>query len=214
MSLFFMLLKGAAKVMEDDELRKKISTGLTSTINGIDKFLEEDKGKDTNKKEFTFNDVTDAINDIQMLVSLLGLAASSDGVIHDKEEEAVDKIIEVIGFNGDEANNISPLFPKEYLEKFELKKKDLKKLLCDRFLKPYPLEEVVKYIISNEREEDAYTFACGIVGSDDNIADKEVEFLLNLSKMLELPILDRKRIEREQLGKALSTDNIKQETTD
>jgi len=140
---------------------------------------------------------------MRMIVSLCVLAGSADSVINDKEEETINNIIDLVGFNGDEINHISPVFPKSVLDKFGIKKKDIKNQLCECFSKPCSLEEVVKDVVSKEMEENAYMFACLIAGSNDNVGNCEVNFLLKFSKMLDLPILDRKRIEREQLGKVL-----------
>ncbi len=240
-------MKTAAKVIEDDDYRKKLSTGFEKAIDGIDNFLEEEKRKnttltkkissglvktiggidellegekgkdatiidatakdaiveDTTVNEPTLNDIKSSVDEMRMMVSLCVLAGSADGIINDKEEEAIDNIIDVIGFNGDETNQISPVFKKPVLDKFGIKKKDIKNQLCECFSKPYSLEEVVKDVVSKEMEENAYMFACIIAGSNDNLGESEVEFLLKFAKMLDLPILDRKRIEKEQLGKVL-----------
>ena len=113
--------------------------------------------------------------------------------------EAVYDLIEEVFFGADDS-----IFDKAFLEKFGIRKKELKKKLWEKFENPETLKKIAKYAEENELEEVFYEQACAVIFCDNELHPEERRFLDAFAQMLDLLKFDKQRIETAYLKEVQS----------
>ncbi len=189
MSLIFAIASVGGKILSNEKVKEGISLGVDMGIKKLYNYLDKDGDGDVDQDDV--NLISEYAN---MLVSIWGQAAAADGVTEECEEEAVCGLIGDVIFGGNE-----PVFHLDLLQKFGIKKKELKKSLWEKFENPEPLNLIAKYAEDKELEDIFYSQACAVIYCDKEVNDKERQFLDEFAKALELLNIDKKRIEKEYI---------------
>jgi len=189
MSILFAITTVGGKILSNEKVKEGISLGVNMGIKKLHNYLDMDGDGDVDQDDLSI--ITEYAN---MLVSIWGQAAMADGVTEECEEEAVCELIEDIIFGGN-----APVFHPELLQKFGLKKKELKKTLWEKFENPESLNLIAKYADDNELEDILYSQACAVIYCDKIVNDKERGFLDKFAQSLDLLNIDKRRIEKEYL---------------
>lgn len=189
MSLIFAIASVGGKILSNEKVKEGISLGVDMGIKKLQNYLDKDGDGDVDQDDL--NLISEYAN---MLVSTWGHAAMADGLMEESEEEAVCELIGDIIFGGD-----APVFHPDLLQKFGIKKKELKKLFWEKFENPEPLNLIAKYAEDKELEDIFYSQACAVIYCDKEVNVKEREFLDKFAKSLDLLNIDIKRIEKEYM---------------
>ncbi len=149
--------------------------------------------QEQNQNSIDVNEGPSLSNDMESLkaiISVYSQAAYADGVLTDEEEKHCFELIDnyIFSENG--------LFPQEKIDKMDIKKKGINKIIADTFDNSMSLNKISKYAIENEQEELFYFYAYSIISIDGNIGDSEAQFLEQFSIMLEITKFDKNKIER------------------
>ncbi|MGB5745862.1 MAG: hypothetical protein WBM69_02695 [Desulfobacterales bacterium] len=189
MSILFAIATVGGKILSNEKVKEGISLGVNMGIEKLHSYFDKDGDGDVDQDDL--NLISEYAH---MLVSTWGQAAMADGVTEECEEESVCGLIGDIIFGGND-----PVFHPDLLQKFGIKKKELKKSLWTKFEDPEPLNLIAKYAEDKELEEIFYSQACAVIYCDKEVNAKEREFLDKFAKSLDLLNIDIRRIEKEYL---------------
>jgi uncharacterized membrane protein YebE (DUF533 family) len=178
------LLKLASVFLADEDNRKAISNVFDSGI----KLLKGDQDQDGDG-DFDEDDALILFKEAQMLVSVWGHSALSDGVIGEEEEDAVSFLFEDV--------ILKEILTTETIRLLNTSRKEVKNILFEQFENPISLKQISKYARDMELEEVFYEHAWCICGYDEIITDDEREFLDYFADALELNRFDKRKIERK-----------------
>jgi len=190
MSLIFAIAKVGGQILSNEKVKETISLGVNVGIEKLYNYLDVDRDGDVDK-----DDLTLISEYAHMLVSIWSQAAKADGVTEECEEESVCALIGKIIFGGND-----PIFHPDVLQKFGIKKKELKKSLWAKFKDPEPLNLIAKYAEEKELEEIFYNQACAVIYCDKKVNLKEREFLDKFAQALDLLNIEKRRIEKEYMS--------------
>ena len=194
MGLFSTLsaINSAAKLVDDLASNEQVKSALFDVsvkgLNKIGSFFDTDGDGDFDK-----DDLKNLIEYAEMIASVLGQSALADGVVNEEEEDEAWDVLQKACFDN------GGILTTEILETGNIKKKDVKKQLTEKFNNPNSLKKISKYSIHKDLEEDFYEMACIIVAADEEINDDEKEFLTEFAIALELSKFDVKRINKKYL---------------
>ena len=191
MSILFAIASVGGQILNNKKVMEEISLGVGKGIKKLSNYLDMDGDGDVDKDDL--NIITEYAN---MLVSIWAQAAMADGVTEECEEEAVCELIGDIIFGGND-----PVFHPNLLQRFGIKKKELKKEFWGKFEDPEPLNLIAKYAEGKELEDIFYSQACAIIYCDKKVNAKERQFLDEFAELLDLLSIDKRRIEKEYISK-------------
>lgn len=182
----FALVK-VAEIAIDIASNKEVQEALTGlTVKGLKKlegYIDTDGDGD-----FDETDLKNLIEYAEMISSVLGQSALADGIVNEEEEDEAWSIIEKFCFGK------TGLFTEKIMQLGNLKKKDIKKQLIEKFDNPYNLKKISKFAELKDLEEDFYEMACIIINADKKILEAEKEFLNKFASKLDISKFDVKRI--------------------
>jgi len=165
-----------------------IAKGIYDLANEILEETDIDTDKDG---DVDTQDIENLIERGEMFASILGLVSQVDDEVSEVEEEQAWDLLEKICF--------STILTDKVLEVAQIKKKDVKKRIMQKFADPSSSKKIAKYAIEKELEEKFYELSCLITVADNKITEEEREFLDEFGKALELSKFDIKGIERKYL---------------
>lgn len=188
----FSAINSVTKLVDELASNEQVKSALfdvsVKVLNKIGSYLDTDGGGDLDR-----DDLTTLLEYADIIASILGNAAMADGIFNEEEEdEAWDVLHRACFENGGILTN-------DILERGNLKNKDVKKKLTEKFNKAIGIKKIARYAVEKELEEDFYEMACIIVSADNTINEDEKEFLLEFSRLLEMSRYDLKRINKKYL---------------
>lgn len=185
-------INATANLVNDLASNEQVKSALFDTsVKGLKKlgsFFDTDDDGD-----FDINDLNYLLEYAEMIASILGNAALADGIVNEEEEEEAWAVLQRACFED------GGILTNDILETGNLKKKDIKTQLTEKFNSPFGLKKISRYAIEKELEEDFYEMACIVVSADKIINDDEKDFLKEFSESLEMSKFDTKRINKKYL---------------